>query len=297
MPNQPQALKSGDKVAIFCPASTLDRQVIVDAAKELENWGLKVEIGDTVGAQYNRFAGTDEQRIEEFQRFLDDDEIEAIFCARGGYGSARIIDHISFENFIEQPKWIIGFSDVTTIHNHINQIFGIETIHSVMPSGFADSLTESVTTLKHTLFGNKFRYQFPAHALNKTGIGEGLLVGGNLAIVHSMLGSKSQLNTDGKILFLEDVGEKLYNIDRMMVSLKRAGQLSNLSGLLAGGFTGTKGEEFGKTAQEIILEHAGIFNYPIAFDFPAGHQKDNRALIFNHKVKLEVGQPCFLDFR
>jgi len=298
MPNQPPVLQAGDTVAVFCPASTLDREVIEKSAEVLESWGLNVIIGETVGAQYNRFAGTDELRINEFQEFLDDDDISAIFCARGGYGSARIIDHISFENFIENPKWIIGYSDVTTIHNHINQNFGIQTIHSVMPSGFESSMTEAVVTLKNTLFGSLFRYQFSPHKLNKTGTAKGRLLGGNLAIVHSMLGSVSQINTDGAILFLEDVGEKLYNIDRMMVSLKRAGLLTKLSGLLVGGFTGSKGEEFGKNAEEIILEHAGLFGYPIGFHFPAGHQKDNRALLFEKEATLRVGEmACYLDFR
>lgn len=287
----------GDKIAIFCPASTIDREQIVEASKTLEAWGLEVVIGETVGAAFNRFAGTDELRINEFQSFLDDETIKAIFCARGGYGSVRIIDYISFENFIENPKWIIGYSDVTTIHNHVNQNYDIQTIHSVMPSGFDSSLTEAINTLKFTLFGNPIRYQFAPNELNQKGIASGKLVGGNLAIVHSMLGSVSQINTEGKILFLEDVGEKLYNIDRMIMSLKRAGHFSNLAGLLLGGFVGSQGEEFGKSAEEIILEHASPFGYPIAFNFPAGHQDDNRALLFNRNASLEVDDTCFLRFQ
>ncbi len=296
MPNQPPYLQKGDKVAIFCPASTIDRDKIVVASKTLESWGLEVVIGDTVGAAFHRFAGSDELRINEFQQFLDDGTIKAIFCARGGYGSVRIIDFISFENFVENPKWIIGYSDVTTIHNHLNQNYKVETIHSVMPSGFDSSLAEAITTLKFTLFGDPITYQFSSNPLNINGTAAGKLVGGNLAIVHSMLGSISQINTNQKILFLEDVGEKLYNIDRMMMSLKRAGHLSNLSGLLVGGFVGSKGEEFGKTAEEIILEHAAPFGYPIAFDFPAGHQDDNRALFFNRFANLTIDKQCFLRF-
>jgi len=294
---QPPYLKKGDKVAIFCPASTIDRDKIVQASEILVSWGLDVSIGETVGALFNRFAGTDELRINEFQELLDDETIKAIFCARGGYGSVRIIDYISFENFIEKPKWIIGYSDVTTIHNHINKIYDIETIHSVMPSGFDSSLIEAINTLKFTLFGNPIRYQFKGNDLNQRGTATGRVVGGNLAIVHSMLGSVSQLNTDNKILFLEDVGEKLYNIDRMVMSLKRAGHFTNLAGLLIGGFVGSKGAEFGKSAEEIILEHASPFGYPIAFDFPAGHQDDNRALIFNRLAKIDVGDTCFLRFK
>ncbi len=297
MPNQPAPLTKGDKVAIFCPASALDREVIVESAKVINSWGLEVEIGDTVGAHYLDFAGTDEQRIEEFQRFLDDPEIRAILCARGGYGCARIIDYISFENFIQNPIWIAGFSDVTTIHNHINEVFNIETIHSVMPSGFKSARPESIQSLRDVLFGESYRYQFGSYHLNRQGRGVGKFVGGNLSIVHSMLASVSQLNTNGKILFLEDVGEKLYNVDRMTVSLKRAGLLANLQGLVVGGFTSMKGEDFGKSAQEIILEHCESYDYPIAFEFPSGHQPDNRALIFNRTCRLEVGDQCFLDFR
>lgn len=296
MSNQPKALKKGDTVAITCTASSLDKERITTAIQEIESWGLNVVVGETVGNEYLDFAGSDRMRADEFQSFLDDDSIQAILCARGGYGTARMIDLVTFENFIRAPKWICGYSDVTTLHNHLQQNFGIQTIHSVMPSGFDSTFQESIHSLKAVLFGAKMRYQFSSHSLNRKGEAKGMLVGGNLAIVHSMLGSSSQLNTDGKILFIEDVGEKLYNIDRMMVSLKRAGMLTKLSGLVTGGFTGMKGESFGKTAQEIVLEHCSSFDYPIAFDFPAGHQKHNRALLFGQDVKLTVSTPCFLDF-
>ena len=298
MPHQPNPLQKGDKVAIFCPASPIDRERVIEASELLNNWGLQVEIGQTVGAEYYDFAGSDQQRADEFQEFLDDEEIKAIFCARGGYGSSRMIDMVSFENFKTEPKWIIGYSDVTTIHNHIQQVFNIETIHAVMPSEYNSCLLESTNSLQAILFGRPIRYQFFSNELNKKGKASGKLLGGNLSIVHSMLGSKSQINTKGAILFIEDVGEKLYNIDRMMVSLKRAGLLHDLAGLLVGGFTGSKGyEDFGKTAYEIIDEHCSPFNYPIAYGFPAGHQDDNRALIFGREVTLSVGTPCYLDMR
>lgn len=298
MPLQPKPLQQGDKIAIFCPAGIIEREKVLRASELLKSWGLQVEVGETVGAQHFNFAGSDQMRADEFQFFLDDVEIKAIICARGGYGSARMLDLVSFENFIESPKWIVGYSDVTAIHNHINQNYGIPTIHSVMPSEFLSVFAESTKSLKSVLFGEAIRYQFPKHKLNEQGRAKGEVVGGNLTLVHSMLGSVSQLNTDGKVLFLEDVGERLYNIDRMMVSLKRAGLLTRLSGLCVGGFTGSTGyEDFKKSAYEIISEHCSSFNYPIAFDFPAGHQDLNKALIFGKSARLSVGENCFLDYR
>ena len=298
MPNQPKPLQVGDKVAIFCPAGIIDRQRVVDAAEVLKNWGLEVEIGETVGATHFNFAGSDQMRADEFQFYLDDVDTKAIFCARGGYGSARMIDLVSFENFVEQPKWIVGYSDVTAIHNHINKNFGIETIHSVMPSEFLSGFKESTQSLQAILFGKDIRYQFPSHDLNVPGTIRGNFIGGNLTLVHSMLGSISQLNTTNTILFLEDVGERLYNIDRMMVSLKRAGMLSKLAGVVVGGFTGSTGyEDFKKTANEIIVEHCSPFGYPIAFGFPAGHQKHNKALVMGRSALLQIGTDCFLDYR
>lgn len=292
----PQRLKQGDKIAITCPASAISKANIELAIQTFKEWGLKIILGDTVGNQHLDFSGTDKMRAEEFQDFLNDDEIKAIFCARGGYGSARIIDLLAFENLHTNPKWIIGYSDITAFHCHLNQILNLPTIHAVMPSGFKRCTKESIRSLQFILFGDTIRYQFSSYGLNKNGITYGTLVGGNLSILQSLLGSSSQLNTDGKILFIEDVGEKLYNIDRMLVSLKRAGQLSELAGLLVGGFTNMKGEDFGKTAQEIIYEHCSIYKYPIAFNFPAGHQKDNRALIFGVQAKLTVSEKCFLEF-
>ena len=298
MPNQPKPLKKGDQVAIICPAGIIERNRIEKAAEILRGWGLQVVIGKTVGAKHFNFAGSDQMRADEFQFYLDDEHIKAIICARGGYGTARMMDLISFENFIEQPKWIVGYSDVTALHNHINQNFEIHTIHSVMPSEFLSGFRESTNSLKATLFGKEMRYQFKKHSFNRPGGVTGRLVGGNLSIVHSMLASRSQINTDQCILFLEDVGERLYNIDRMLVTLKRAGMLSNLSGLLVGGFTGSTGyEDFGKTAFEIVHEHCSPFGYPMAFHFPAGHQDDNRALVFGKDVHLTIGAQCYLDFR
>lgn len=294
---QPKPLTKGDQVAIICPAGIIERETVVNSSKLLQQWGLRVEIGQTVGASHYDFAGSDKMRADEFQFYLDDDETKAIICARGGYGSARILDLLSFEGFVEKPKWIVGYSDVTAFHNHINQQFGIHTIHSVMPSQFYSVFTESTRSLQSMLFGSDMTYQFSPHQLNHEGVARGTLVGGNLSIVHSMLGSASQLHTNKCILFLEDVGEKLYNIDRMMVSLKRAGLLHQLAGLVAGSFTNSKGyEDFGKTAYEIIHEHCSPFNYPIAYGFPAGHQKDNRALKFGTEVHLTVEDNCFLAF-
>lgn len=292
----PEQLKEGDKVAITCPASAISKMNIKLAVQTLTEWGLSVVLGDTVGNQHLDFSGTDKMRAEEFQDFLNDDEIKAIFCARGGYGSARIIDLLTFENLHTKPKWIIGYSDITTFHCHINQNSTRPTIHAVMPSGFNSCTLESLRSLQFILFGKMLHYQFPSFHLNKYGVAHGVLVGGNLSILQSLLGSSSQLTTNGKILFIEDIGEKLYNIDRMMVSLKRAGLLSELAGLLVGGFTNMKGSDFGKTAQEIIYEHCSIYDYPIAFNFPAGHQGDNRALILGAQAQLTVEKNCFLKF-
>lgn len=294
----PSFLKENDRVAIMCPASSMGREDVLFAVKRLEKYGLEVVVGDTVGAKYGDFAGSDEMRAMELQGFLDDETIRAIFFARGGYGSVRILDMVSFENFIERPKWLIGFSDVTAIHNHVNTNFDIATMHAVMPSGFEKTYAESIRSLKAMVFGKGVRYRFKSHKLNKTGKVNAPIVGGNLSVIYSMLGSVSQVNTNEKILFIEDVGEKLYHIDRMIMALKRAGMLSNLGGLLVGAFTAMKGDDFGKTAQEIIKEHCGVFDYPIAFDFPAGHQRENKSIILGKGTELEITPKySILDFR
>ena len=238
---------------------------------------------------YHQFAGTDEQRTKDLQRMIDDPEIKAVFMARGGYGSTRIIDHLNFSSLIEHPKWICGFSDITTFHLHLFNL-GIATLHSPMPSTLYYSNKPSLERLKALLFGESENLVSPPHTLNKTGNASGRLVGGNLALVCSCIGTKSELNPDGNILFLEDVGEQLYNIDRMMVQIKRSGILENLSGFIAGQFSELEDgdESFGFSAYEIIHSHIKDFNYPFAFDFPIGHTEKNHAIPIGVEAKLKV---------
>lgn len=286
---QPPYLKKGDKVAITCPAKKLPHPM-TDAIALLESWGLEVVLGETVTASYNQFAGNDTLRAADLQRFIKDDTIKAIFAARGGYGTIRMIDDVNFSSIKEAPKWIIGFSDITILHAHLFSVFGLQSIHGQMPMTIPDGTTASLQTLRKALFGEDFGYQFSAEKLNREGEAQGILVGGNLALLVAVSGSVSEFDYDGKILFLEDVGEYLYSIDRMMRTLERAGKLKNLAGLMLGGFTELKDNDvpFGQTAEEIIFEVVKEYGYPVCFGFPAGHIPDNQALIFGKILNLSV---------
>jgi muramoyltetrapeptide carboxypeptidase len=285
----PPYLKEGDKVAITCPAKKLPVPLTA-AIKLLGSWGLKVITGDTVRASWNQFAGTDEQRTADFQQFLDDSSVKAIFAARGGYGTIRIIDALDFSGFRADPKWIIGFSDITVLHSHIQARYGVQSIHGQMPLTIPDGSRISLETLRKALFNEPFGYQYESSSKNREGEASGILTGGNLTLLQMMSGSVSEQEYEGKILFLEDVGEYLYSIDRMIISLKRAGKLARLKGLVVGGFTDLKDNDtpFGQTAEEIIMSHVDEYAYPVCFNFPAGHIADNRALIFGRKVHLKV---------
>lgn len=294
----PSYLKPGDTVAITCPAKKLPRD-IADAVNLLESWGLKVILGETVHASWHQFAGSDELRTTDFQRFLDDQSIKAIFAARGGYGTIRIIDRIDFSGFKNHPKWIIGFSDITVLHSHIQALYETESIHGQMPLTIREGSEISLETLRKALFNEEFDYSYKSEAVNRSGVAEGILIGGNLSLLVMMSGSVSEQDYSGKILFLEDVGEYLYSIDRMMWNLKRSGKLNNLKGLIIGGFTELKDNDipFGQTAEQIIMEHVKEFNYPVCFNFPAGHLPDNRALIFGRMSRLKVaGQQVKLSY-
>ena len=245
------------------------------------------------------FGGTDEERLQDFQQMLDDKTVKAIMCARGGYGAVRIIDKIDFKKFVVHPKWIIGFSDVTVIHSHLNKNYGIASIHSKMCNSFpkdwskAEPLQiETIESIQKCLTGEKMVYKAIPNEKNKRGIAEGVLTGGNLKTIETLAGSKSDINTDGKILFVEDTGEYLYSIDRMFWNLKRTGKLNKLKALIIGGFKAKPAEdpadEFGKNLYEIVLEKVKEFNYPVCFDFPVGHQKDNFALKCGIKHSLSV---------
>ncbi|WP_245580828.1 S66 peptidase family protein [Daejeonella oryzae] len=287
----PPYLKPGDTVAITCPAKKLPHE-ITDAVKLLESWGLNVLLGETVEASYHQFAGNDKLRAKDFQRFLDDDSVKAIFAARGGYGTIRIIDEIDFTGFAENPKWIIGFSDITVLHSHIYALYQTLSIHGQMPLTIPDGTKTSLESLRKALFNEPLEYNFPACTQNICGEAEGVLIGGNLMLLVMMAGSVSDMNYEGKILFLEDVGEYLYSIDRMMWNLKRAGKLAKLKGLIVGGFTELKDNDipYGQTAEEIIREHVQNYNFPVCFNFPAGHIDDNQALILGKTLNLKANQ-------
>lgn len=286
----PEFLKAGDKVAIVCPASFLRGNIDV-AVKILESWGLEVLLGRTVTASYHQFAGDDHERAEDLQWALDDETIKAVFAARGGYGCVRIIDQLDFTLFKRQPKWLIGFSDITVLHSHIQRQFAIPTIHGQMPKSFEAGTKASLETLKAALFGQAVDYTYEQEEFpNRTGEAEGILTGGNLAILLSILASDSDVNYDDKILFIEDVGETFYSVDRMLWALKRAGKFNKLKGLIVGGFSGMKDADpaFGQTVSEIVMDKVSDQNFPIAFAYPAGHIDDNHALIFGKKVKLKT---------
>jgi muramoyltetrapeptide carboxypeptidase len=289
----PAYLQKGDMIAIVAPAGILkNRKHVIDKAKELaQSWGLKVVIGKHVFTQANHFAGTDEQRCQDFQEALDNPEVKAIWSARGGYGSVRILDQLDFSKFKENPKWIIGYSDITAFHNHVHNL-GVETLHAMMGTSMQDDpvdITETIETFRKALFGEQLKYTIKSSKENRKGNAEGVLVGGNIAILASMLGSDSQLNTDGKILFIEEIGEYKYAIDRMLQSLKRAGYFNKVKGIIVGDMTKIRKNTtpWGSSIEQLILDIVPN-EIPVLFGFPAGHEPDNRALIMGRTVKLSV---------
>lgn len=285
----PPNLKKGDTIAILATArKNVDNNLkpAIDLAK---SWGLKVVIGKTIGLDNNQLAGTDEERAADFQDMIDNPTIKAIWCVRGGYGTARMIDLVDFSKFKNDTKWIVGFSDVTVLHSHLNNL-GFATIHAIMPVNIAKASPEVEETLRKALFGDSLSYTVPYEKGNKYGAVEGELAGGNLSILYSLMGSKSQINCKGKILFLEDLDEYLYHIDRMMLSLKRCGCFEGLKGLVVGSFYKMHDNEipWGKTAYQIIADITKDYDFPVVYNFPAGHIHDNRALILGKKVTLDV---------
>ena len=285
----PNILKSGDTVAIVSTARKALKKDLGSAISLLKNWGLKVILGKSIEAEENQFAGNDALRTSDFQEMLDNPAIKAIWCAKGGYGTVRIIDQLNFSEFKKHPKWIIGYSDITVLHSHIHN-FGIETLHAQMPVGIETKTEATVNSIKQVLFGEEHTISIPSEKINRTGNVSGQLVGGNLSILYSLCGSPSAINTDVKILFIEDLDEYLYHIDRMLQNLKRNGMFNNLKGLIVGGMTDMNDNEipFGKTAHQMILEICEEYDFPIAFNFPAGHIEDNRALVLGREVILEV---------
>ncbi len=289
----PPYLEKGDTIAIVAPAGILkNRKHVIDKAKELaESWGLKVIYGKNMFNQNDHFAGSDEERCQDFQEALDNPTIKAIWSARGGYGSVRIIDQLDFTKFKQHPKWVIGYSDITAFHNHIHNL-GVETIHAMMGTSMEEKpeeIVETIATFKKALFGEKLEYHIPSSKKNRVGDISGELVGGNIAILASMLGSDSQISTDGKILFIEEIGEYKYSIDRMLQSLKRAGYFNKVKAVLVGDMTKIKRNTtpWGSSIEQLILEVVPK-DIPVLFNFPAGHEPDNRALIMGRRISLSI---------
>ncbi len=297
---RPPFLKKGDKVAIIAPARKVSYHEMEKAIEIITAYGLDVVYTDNLFLQDNQFAGNDSNRTFELQHALDNEDIKAVFFARGGYGSIRIIDGLDFTKFISNPKWLVGYSDITVFLNHVVTNFGIETLHATMPINFHENTKTSLSSLFDVLFGKLPKYEFKSHKLNKAGKVVGELIGGNLSVIYSMLGSNSLPDTTGKILFIEDLDEYLYHIDRMMMGLKRAGILSNLAGLLVGDITKMNDNiiPFGKSAEEIIFDAVAEFEYPVCFNFPAGHIDNNLAIIIGGTAKLEANanNMCNLAF-
>lgn len=288
----PPYLTSGSKISIVSPAGKTDEKHVLPAAQWLRNQGFQVELGKHVFSRHFQFAGTDAQRLEDLQNALDDPETDAILCSRGGYGTVRIINQLDFSAFKNSPKWLIGFSDITILHSCLNGL-GFSTIHGVMPRHFFEEngkASENLESLMQLLSDEKPAFSFSNAESNRPGKINGELVGGNLSIISSLQGTKYELDTEGKILFLEDIDEFLYHTDRMMYQLKLSGKLDNLGGLILGDFTDMKDNEspFGKNVHEIIREAVQDFNYPVAFGFPAGHDKKNLALAFGQNWALDV---------
>jgi muramoyltetrapeptide carboxypeptidase len=293
----PPDLKSGDKIRIVSPAGKINEPRVRNAEEWLHNQGFKVELGKHVFKEYFQFAGTDDQRLIDLQIALDDPDTAAIVCSRGGYGTIRIIDQLDFTQFKKSPKWLVGFSDITILHACINNL-GVTSIHGAMPNSFDPHnkndgiVTENLVSLIDLLTGEKASYKIKPEKLNKPGVALAELVGGNLSIICSLLGTKYELDTKGKILFLEDIDEYLYQTDRMMHQLKLAGKLENLAGLVVGDFTDMKDNEspFGLSIEEIILETVKEFDFPVCFGFPAGHDKKNLALLLGKVWELRVSK-------
>ncbi len=294
----PPALKTGDLIGITSPAGYITTPEIQSAVRKMEEWGYLIKVGETIDKRDFTFGGTDEERAKDLQRMLDDPKIKAIMCARGGYGAVRIIDKLNWEKFKAKPKWIIGFSDVTVIHSHLSKNLGIASIHSKMCNSFPDDWNlaepiqiETIESIQLALSGEKMEYTAPINTQNRLGTAEGTLVGGNLKTLETLAGTKSDINTAGKILFVEDTGEYMYSVDRMFWNLKRTGKLSQLKGLIIGGFkikVDEDADDFGRTLQEVVLEKINSYHYPVCFDFPVGHQRNNYALKCGVKHRLKV---------
>ena len=288
----PRYLKEGDTIGIVCPAGFMPYEKAQACIETLQNWGYKVKVGKTLGNQYHYFSGTDEERLRDFQKMIDEEEVSAILCGRGGYGVSRIIDAIDFTTFKRRPKWVVGYSDITVLNCHLYWVLKTASLHSPMAAAFNDGGFENefIQSLQRAIKGERASYACEAHALNRKGFAEGKLVGGNLALLAHLVGSASDIDTKNAILFIEDIGEYIYNIDRMMLQLKRAGKLEYLAGLVVGSFTEMKDTTipFGQAVYNLILDKVKEYNYPVCFDFPVGHTERNYALKVGVQHMLSV---------
>jgi muramoyltetrapeptide carboxypeptidase len=295
----PPYLQKGDTIGIVCPAGYMAAEKVQTCIQVLQEWGYRVKAGKTVGGgSTTYFSGTDEERLADFQEMLDDDEIKGLLCGRGGYGMGRIIDSINFKKFSKQPKWIVGYSDITILHAHLYSNYYIASLHAPMAGAFNEEgyKNEFVQSLRNALEGKKLKYTCPVHEYNRRGEAVGELLGGNLSLLAHITGTDSDIKTRGRILFIEDVGEYSYHIDRMLHQLKRSGKLSKLAGLIIGGFTEMKDTErpFGKPVYDIIRDIVKEYDYPVCFDFPVSHTDRNYALKIGVGYKLKVGRSKIL---
>lgn len=286
----PQSLKKGDKIGLLSTARKISEKELKKAVEIFTSWGLEPVFAPNLFNEHNQFAGTDAARKADLQGFIDDADIKAIICVRGGYGTVKIIDGINFFALAEQHKWICGYSDVTVLLNRLFAV-GMESLHSAMPIDFKRVTEEGLDSLRSVLFGKSLSYKLKSHRLSRSGQAHGRIVGGNLSVLYSQLGSPTALKTEGRILFIEDLDEYLYHIDRMMQNLKRNGYFEKVAGIIIGSFTDIHDNSipYGQTAKEIILETLAPYDIPVCFGFPAGHLDDNRALIFGRRATLQVG--------
>ena len=296
----PPYLQPGDTIGILCPAGFMPAEKAKACIQTLKKWGYKVVKGKTLGGKSNNyFSGTDEERLYDLQSFIDDPSINAILCGRGGYGTTRILDGINWKVFKKNPKWIIGFSDITVLHGYMHEQLGICSIHGPMAGAFNNGEDRFTFSLKDTLEGKPVHYSSTAHPLNQHGKAKAAVIGGNLCLMAHCIGSNAEYDTGGKILFIEDIGEQLYNIDRMMLQLKRAGKLKKLKGLIVGGFSDNKDTErtFGKSAYAIIAEAVQEYKYPKCFGFPISHEKENVAIAIGQTYALEINDDAVSLFK
>lgn len=288
----PPYLKKGDTIAIVCPSGFMPYERAETCIEVLQQWGYKVKVGNTLGSQHYYFSGTDEERLNDFQQMLDDDSVQAVLCGRGGYGMSRIIDKINFNKFKKKPKWLIGFSDITVLQAHLLRRYNVASLHAPMAAAFNDGeySNEYVQSLRKALAGKAASYSCAPHQFNKNGTTSGELVGGNLSLLAHLVGTPSDVKTDGRILFIEDIGEYIYNVDRMLYQMKRAGKFDKLAGLIIGGFSEMKDTTvpFGKTVEEVLVEMFSEYDFPIAFNFPVSHERENFTLKVGGQYQLTV---------